>query len=106
MNKFDYFICNEWPKSVIRCKGVCYFADERDMSYLYEQAGQQKLLSQAGQWYASMPETKLMLIMQQEPDLVSEWDEKYGDRMQKLVFIGQKMDRDEICQKLDECLTE
>ena len=106
MNKFDYFICNEWPKSVIRCKGVCYFADERDMSYLYEQAGQQKLLSQAGQWYASMPETKLMLIMQQEPDLVSEWDEEYGDRMQKLVFIGQKMDRDEICRKLDECLTE
>ncbi len=106
MNKFDYFIGNECPMSIIRCKGVCYFADERDMSYLFEQAGQQKLLSQAGAWYAAMDPTKLMLIMQQEPDLVSEWDEEYGDRMQKLVFIGQKMDRDEITRLLDNCLTE
>ncbi len=106
MNKFDYFIGNEWPKSIIRCKGVCYFADERDMSYLFEQAGQQKLLSQAGEWYAAMDPTKLMLIMQQEPDLASEWDDEYGDRMQKLVFIGQKMDRDQITRLLDNCLTE
>ena len=104
MNKFDYLICNEWPRSVIRCKGVCYFADDRNMSYLFEQAGQQKLLSEAGQWYAAMDPTKLMLIMQQEPGLVSEWDEQYGDRMQKLVFIGQKMNREEITRMLDACL--
>lgn len=106
MNRFDYFIGNEWPRSVIRCKGVCYFDDTPDMSYLFEQAGQQKLLSEAGQWYAAMDPTKLMLIMQQEPDLAAEWDEQYGDRMQKLVFIGRDMDRGQITRMLDNCLAD
>ena len=104
MNKFDYYIINHWPKNVIRCKGLCYFKDERDMSYVFEQAGTQKQLSAIGEWYATMPQAKLMMILQQEPSLAEDWDEEYGDRMQKLVFIGQHMNREQIIHDLDECL--
>lgn len=101
---FDRFVNLNWPKSVIRAKGVCYFDDDIDMSYLFEQAGVQKKLKEAGQWYATMPEDELIDMMQREPMLVHDWDEDYGDRMQKIVFIGQKMDKEEIIRKLDACL--
>ncbi len=101
---FDRFVNLNWPKSVIRAKGVCYFDDDIDMSYLFEQAGVQKKLKEAGQWYATMPEDELIDMMQREPMLVHDWDEDYGDRMQKIVFIGQKMDKEEIIRQLDACL--
>ena len=101
---FDRFVNVDWPKSIIRAKGVCYFDDDIDMSYLFEQAGVQKKLKQAGLWYATMPEDELIDMMQREPMLVHDWDEDYGDRMQKIVFIGQKMDKEEIIRKLDACL--
>jgi len=106
IDKFDRFVNFEWPKTVIRTKGVCYFADDRDMSYLFEQAGVQVKLSEAGQWYATMPEEELIETMRREPGLVHDWDDVYGDRMVKLVFIGQKMDREDICRRLDACLAD
>ena len=106
IDKFDHFVNFQWPKSVIRAKGVCYFADDQDMSYLFEQAGVQVKLSQAGQWYATMPEDELIETMRREPGLVHDWDDVYGDRMEKIVFIGQKMDKEEICRQLDACLTD
>ena len=106
IDKFDRFVNFQWPKSVIRAKGVCYFADDRDMSYLFEQAGVQVKLSQAGQWYATMPEEELIETMRREPGLVHDWDDVYGDRMEKIVFIGQRMDKEEICRLLDACLTD
>ena len=106
MNFFDYFISNKWPKGVIRTKGVCYFKDEPDMSYLFEQAGTQISLQQAGQWYAALSEEELVPILQREPDLLRDWDETYGDRMQKIVFIGQGMDKEEIVRELDMCCGE
>ena len=96
----------KWPRNVIRAKGVCYFAHNRDMSILFEQAGKQKQISQAGLWYATAPEEDLIQLMQQEPGLMRDWDEKYGDRMQKLVFIGQKLDKKAIKEQLDMCLTD
>ena len=96
----------KWPKNVIRAKGVCYFAHNRDMSFLFEQAGSQKQLSESGLWYATAPENELAEMMKQEPGLARDWDEKYGDRMQKIVFIGQKMDKKAICDALDMCLTD
>ena len=106
IDKFDHFVNFQWPKSVIRAKGVCYFADDQDMSYLFEQAGVQVKLSQAGQWYATMPEDELIETMRREPGLVHDWDDVYGDRMEKIVFIGQKMDKEEISRQLDACLTD
>ena len=105
-NRFDFFIMNRWPKNVIRCKGVCYFEDKMDTTYLFEQAGIQKQISNVGQWYAALPEEQIIRVMQQEPGLMRDWDQRYGDRMQKLVFIGQHMDKDEIIHELDNCLIE
>ena len=105
MNFFDNFVCKLWPKSVIRCKGLCWFKNEPDMCYIFEQAGRQMGLKNAGQWYATMPEDELLPLLEREEGLRRDWDEKYGDRMQKLVFIGQKMDKKAICDALDMCLT-
>lgn len=104
INKFDYFVAKHWPKSVIRAKGVCYFSDNRDMSYLFEQAGKQKSIKEAGLWYATAPADELAELMKQEPGLMRDWDLEYGDRMQKIVFIGQKMDKEQIIKLLDDCL--
>ena len=104
INKFDYFVAKHWPKSVIRAKGVCYFSDSRDMSYLFEQAGKQKSIKEAGLWYATAPADELAEQMKQEPGLMRDWDPEYGDRMQKIVFIGQKMDKEQIIKLLDDCL--
>lgn len=106
IDKFDHFVNFQWPKSVIRAKGVCYFADDRDMSYLFEQAGVQVKLSEAGQWYATMPEDELIEMMRRDAGLVHDWDEEYGDRMVKIVFIGQNMDKEHICRLLDACLAD
>ena len=106
MNFFDNFVCKLWPKSVIRCKGLCWFKNEPDMCYIFEQAGRQIGLKNAGQWYATMPEDELLPLLEHEEGLRRDWDEKYGDRMQKLVFIGQKMDKKAICDALDMCLTD
>lgn len=106
MNFFDNFVCKLWPKSVIRCKGLCWFKNEPDMCYIFEQAGRQMGLKNAGQWYATMPEDELLPLLEREEGLRRDWDEKYGDRMQKLVFIGQKMDKKAICDALDMCLTD
>lgn len=104
IHKFDHFIATRWSRNIIRAKGVCYFSHNRDMSYLFEQAGAQKQLTEAGLWYATAPEEDLIELMRQEPGLMRDWDEKYGDRMQKIVFIGQYMDKEQIIRDLDECL--
>lgn len=104
MTEFDQFIACKFPKSVIRCKGLCYFAEEKDMCYVFEQAGSQVSLRNAGQWYATMPKDELEEFKKNNPGAVKDWDPEYGDRIQKLVFIGQDMNRKEIEKLLDECL--
>ncbi|MCH5239905.1 MAG: GTP-binding protein [Muribaculaceae bacterium] len=103
INKFDWFVGKKWPSSIIRAKGICYFADQTDMSYLFEQAGVQKKLTEAGRWYATAPQEELEQLLAREPGLVKDWDPVYGDRMQKIVFIGKNMDREEITNLLDSC---
>ena len=106
LNRFDWFVSKRWPKGVIRTKGMCYFADEFDICYLFEQAGKQMSLKNAGQWYATMPETQLANMLRSDPTLAADWDEAYGDRMQKLVFIGQNLDKAYIKKELDSCLVD
>ena len=101
---FDEFVARKWPKGIIRVKGLCYFHDERDICYLFEQAGKQVSIKNAGRWYATMPKDELADLMNREPGLRKDWDEKYGDRMQKIVFIGQHLDKKYIAQELDKCL--
>ena len=100
---FDEFVASHWPKNVLRCKGMCYFADEYDMCYLFEQAGRQFNLKRAGEWFATMPKEELMQLMADDAQLRKDWDEQYGDRMQKLVFIGQHLDKKALADALDAC---
>ena len=104
LNFFDDFVARKWPKSIIRCKGLCYFDNEKDVCYVFEQAGKQVTLRNAGQWYATMPEFELREFLERNPRLKKDWEEPYGDRMQKLVFIGQNMDKAAIKAELDKCL--
>lgn len=106
INKFDWFISKRLPKSVIRAKGLCYFSDNTDMSCLFEQAGKQISLREVGRWFATAPEEELIQMMRQDPTIMKDWDAHYGDRMQKIVFIGQNMDKEQICRDLDTCLDE
>jgi len=101
---FDEFVARHWPRSIIRAKGICWFYGEPDTCYVFEQAGKQVSLRDAGQWYVTMPDDELREFMAKTPDLVRDWDKQYGDRMQKLVFIGQHLDREAITAALDACL--
>lgn len=103
---FDDFVARKWPKNIIRAKGLCYFKGEEHLCYLFEQAGKQVQLSNCGQWYATMPEEQLKELLASNPLLQQEWDDEYGDRMQKIVFIGQKLDKKLIAKELDACLVE
>ena len=104
INRFDSFVAKKWPVNIIRAKGICYFNDNPDMSYLFEQAGVQKTLKEAGQWYATAPEEELLQLAAQDPSIVKDWDDKFGDRMVKIVFIGQHLDKEKITELLDFCI--
>lgn len=106
LNKFDWYAGSKWPKEIIRCKGVCYFKENPGMSYLFETAGKQKKLTEAGLWYAEAPKDELEQMLLTDPGIMRDWDEKYGDRMQKLVIIGRNLDRKAITSALDSCLAD
>ena len=103
---FDDFVARRWPKSVIRAKGLCWFEDQPHLCYIFEQAGRQVQLQNAGQWYATMPEAELEQFRRDNPGVNRDWDDTYGDRQQKIVFIGQHLDKKAITEELDKCLTE
>ena len=103
LSKFDFFVAKRWPAQVIRAKGMCWFKDEADVCYLFEQAGRQFSLKNIGQWFATMPEDELRRQLEVDATLQRDWDDEYGDRMQKIVFIGQHLDKESLCKALDAC---
>ncbi len=104
IGEFNKFLSKKRPKNIIRSKGVLYFKEYRDMSYLYEQAGVQQTLKESGLWYATAPQEDLVQLMQEDPSFMRDWDPEYGDRMVKIVFIGQNMDKEKLTRELDACL--
>lgn len=104
LDKFDRFLATQWPRNVIRTKGVIYFQQNPDMSYLFQQAGVQKKLTEAGMWFATAPDDDRQMLLRDNPDMMRDWDPHYGDRMVKLVFIGRNLDPDAIADSLDACL--
>ncbi len=104
LNKFDFMVARKWPRNIIRAKGLCYFSDDTDKCYLFEQAGRQKSIRDAGLWYATMDEDELAERLDRDPVLHRDWDPVYGDRMQKIVFIGQHLDKKALALLMDECL--
>ena len=99
--KFEDFVSRDWGKQIIRTKGLVYFSDNNKMSYIYEQAGKQKMLSENGPWYATLPRQQIEQLLAQDEKFRKDWDPTYGDRMIKLVFIGQKIDKKKIIEELD-----
>ena len=106
INVLDYIVSKKWPSNIIRAKGLCYFADDPDRCYLFEQSGSQKSIKEAGLWFATMPEDQLQEMMLRDKNLRRDWDPKYGDRMQKIVFIGRNIDPVAIDDLMDSCLAE
>ncbi len=103
LNRFDY-LASKWPAEIIRTKGLVYFSNNRDMSYLFEQAGVQKNIREAGYWFATAPQEQISDMLRRDARLRADWDPVYGDRMVKLVIIGRDMDREAITRALDDCL--
>ncbi len=103
---FDDFVARRWPKNIIRAKGICYFSDEQDVCYVFEQAGRQTSVRNAGNWFATMPKRELEMMLERDANLRRDWDEQFGDRMQKIVFIGQKLDKALIKKEMDACLVQ
>ena len=104
-NKFDALVSSKWDRSIIRSKGVCYFAQNPEMSYLFEQAGVQKNIREAGLWLCTAGEEELKNMMAEDPSILRDWDEEHGDKMIKIVIIGRYMDKDAIVNALDACLS-
>lgn len=104
ISKFDWMVAKRWPSNIIRAKGICYFSGEPDKCYLFEQAGVQKSIKDAGLWFATMDEDELQEMMRRDPHLRKDWDPEYGDRMVKIVFIGQHLDPAAIDALMDACL--
>ena len=102
--KFEKYINESFPKTVIRCKGLVWFKSDYDMSYLFEQAGKQFKVSETGYWLASAPKEDLEQIVKNDPDTLKDWDDEVGDRMIKLVFIGRKMDKHQIIDDLNKLM--
>lgn len=102
--KFDAFCAKDWGRNIIRSKGLCYFTKDEGESYIFEQAGVQKKLSDGGPWFCTLPEEQLREFKRQNPEIERDWDEHYGDKMQKIVFIGQKLDKEKLIEELDACL--
>lgn len=99
--KFEDWTQKDYGKQIIRSKGLVYFNNDKNMSYIYEQAGKQKVLTENGQWYANLPRYQIEQLLLQDEKFRHDWDEEYGDRMIKLVFIGQKIDKKKISEELD-----
>ena len=104
--KLEEWLDTKFPARVIRTKGIIWLADDHSMSFVLEQAGRQVQIYENGRWYASATPAQLKQFLKQDPDLTKDWDERAGDRMIKLVFIGRKMEKEAICAALDECLGE
>ena len=103
-NKFDALVSDRWDKSIIRSKGVCYFSQNPEMSYLFEQAGVQKNVREAGLWLCTANEDEIKNMMENDPSILRDWDEEHGDKMIKIVIIGRHMDKEKISSALDKCL--
>ena len=104
--KFESFVFAKWPKEVIRAKGLFWIAEDPDTAYIFEQSGKQKTATDDGMWIAAFPEKEKKEILELNPDIAEAWHPLYGDRVNKIVFIGRKMDKEVIIKALDECIAE
>ncbi|WP_374706018.1 GTP-binding protein [Paenibacillus antibioticophila] len=101
--RLSFFFSN-WPEEVVRAKGLVWIAARGDMAATLSQAGPSIQFGPAGYWLAAMPEEEQRQVLESEPEVRARWDEKWGDRMTELVFIGVEMNRPDIEKRLGRCL--
>ncbi len=104
LDKLRNWANESFPANVIRCKGIIWLKENKNMSYVFEQAGKQVQVYENGLWLASAPKRKLKEFLKENPSLMDDWDENCGDRMIKLVFIGRDLDKKAISAELDTLL--
>lgn len=104
--KFEQFVFGKWPKQVIRAKGIFWIKEDPDTAYVFEQSGKQKTATNDGKWIACYPEIQRKMILKMNPDIAAAWHPVYGDRVNKIVFIGKDMDKKSIIAELNNCLAE
>ena len=104
--KFENFVFAKWPKEIIRAKGLFWVKEQPNIAFIFEQSGKQKTATDDGDWIAAFPEKDRKMILEMNPELKAAWHPVYGDRMNKLVFIGRKMDKAAIIKALDDCIAE
>ena len=104
--KFERFVFADWPKEVIRAKGLFWVSEQPNIAFIFEQSGKQKTATDDGDWIAAFPEKEKEMILEMNPELKAAWHPVYGDRMNKLVFIGRGMDKAAIIRALDDCIAE
>jgi G3E family GTPase len=90
------------PETVVRSKGFFWTAGADDLIYEYGQAGRAARVTVAGEWVASRPEVERELYRMNHSD--ADWDDRWGDRETRLVFIGTKLDESALTDALDDCL--
>lgn len=103
-DKFENFINLQFPKEVIRAKGLFWIIENPEIAYVFEQSGRQKTVRDDGAWIICFPEAEQKQILEMNPDIKEMWDPVYGDRINKLVFIGKGMDKAAIIKALDDCI--
>nr|WP_318659863.1 GTP-binding protein [uncultured Treponema sp.] len=99
-------VADQWPKNIIRSKGVMWFNDEPEMAWVWETTGRQIVAGYSGAWLASAPKREQEKILANDPEMAKNWDPKYGDRMIKLVIIGTHLDKKAICDLIDTAITD
>ncbi len=104
--KFEDFVFAEWPREIIRAKGLFWIAEDPNTAYIFEQSGKQKTATDDGNWIAAFPEKDRNEVLRMNPDIAEAWHPVYGDRVNKLVFIGRGMDKEAIIKGLDACISD
>lgn len=105
-DKFMAFLENDYPEEIIRAKGYVWFYDDDIHVQLFEQAGRNASVTIVSNWLAAFGEKEREREIRENPEILEDWDEKYGDRLNQIVFIGKNLDRDQIISRLQICLHE
>ena len=102
--KFAEFVESFYPENIIRAKGYIWFSDDDVHVQLFEQAGRNASINEVSNWVASFTEEDKQEVIKNYPDVMDEWDDTYGDRLNQIVFIGKGMDKAKIIEILDDCV--
>ncbi|WP_149589032.1 GTP-binding protein [Tabrizicola flagellatus] len=86
---------------VIRAKGHFWLATRPDWVAEFSLAGAVSSVTPLGSWWASVPRERWPAHPEALKELLSKWQEPWGDRRQEIVFIGAGLDEAALRARLD-----